>query len=112
MSTFYEGLPTVLIEALYVGTTPVATDAPGGIREILEDGRYGYIVPMQDAQALSEGMLKVILGGMFSMTMLVTLDPEVADFNTVQERLEKTAENLGVQITIQREDVFQYMYKI
>jgi len=60
LSTFYEGLPTVLIEALYVGTTPVATDAPGGIREILEDGRYGYIVPMQDAQALSEGMLKAL----------------------------------------------------
>lgn len=55
---------------------------------------------------------QTILGGMFSMTMLVTLDPEVADFNTVQERLEKTAESLGVQITIQREDVFQYMYKI
>ena len=60
LSTFYEGLPTVLIEALYVGTTPVATDAPGGIREILEDGRYGYIVPMQDAQVLSEGMLKAL----------------------------------------------------
>ena len=60
LSTFYEGLPTVLIEALYVGTTPVATDAPGGIREILEDGRYGYIVPMQDAPALSEGMLKAL----------------------------------------------------
>ena len=60
LSTFYEGLPTVLIEALYVGTTPVATDAPGGIREILEDGRYGYIVPVRDAPALSEGMLKAL----------------------------------------------------
>ena len=39
---------------------PVATDAPGGIHEILEDGRYGYIVPMQDAPALSEGMLKAL----------------------------------------------------
>ena len=60
LSTFYEGLPTVLIEALYVGTTPVATDAPGGIREILEDGRYGYIVPVRDAPALSEGMLEAL----------------------------------------------------
>lgn len=60
LPTFYEGLPTVLIEALSAGTTPVATDAPGGIREILEDGRYGYIVPMQDAQALSEGMLEAL----------------------------------------------------
>jgi ACT domain-containing protein len=49
---------------------------------------------------------------MFSMTMLTTLDVETASFNTVQEKLEAVANNLGVQITIQREDVFQYMYKL
>ena len=46
------------------------------------------------------------------MTMLVTLDTEVADFNTVQERLAAVGEDLGVQVIIQREDVFQFMYKI
>ena len=46
------------------------------------------------------------------MTMLVTLDPEAADFNTVQERLAAVGEDLGVQAIIQREDVFQYMYKV
>ena len=49
---------------------------------------------------------------MFSMTMLTTLDTEKADFNAVQEKLEGVAAELGVQITIQREDVFQFMYKI
>ena len=43
---------------------------------------------------------------MFSMTMLTTLDTEKADFNAVQEKLEGVAAELGVQITIQREDVF------
>ena len=33
-------------------------------------------------------------------------------FNTVQERLAKISDDLGMQIIIQREDVFQYMYKI
>ena len=33
-------------------------------------------------------------------------------FNAVQEKLEGVATELGVQITIQREDVFQFMYKI
>ena len=47
-----------------------------------------------------------------SMTMLTTLDPEAADFNTVQEKLEAVGKDLGVQVIIQREDVFQYMYKI
>lgn len=55
---------------------------------------------------------QTILEGIFSMTMLVTLEPSVADFNTVQEKLEQEAKELGVQITLQREDVFQYMYKI
>ena len=35
-----------------------------------------------------------------------------ADFNAVQKKLEGVASELGVQITIQREDVFQFMYKI
>ena len=48
-----------------------------------------------------------------SQTILdVTLDTKVADFNTVQEKLEAVGEDLGVQIIIQREDVFQFMYKI
>lgn len=48
----------------------------------------------------------------FSMTMMVTLNPEVADFNAVQTRLEQVQEKIGLQVIIQREDVFQFMYKI
>ena len=55
---------------------------------------------------------QTLLGDIFSMTMMVTLDTEVADFNTAQERLLATGERIGVQITIQREDVFQAMYTI
>ena len=51
-------------------------------------------------------------GRMFSMTMMVTLDPAVADFNTVQERLAADGERLSMQVLIQREDVFQAMYEI
>ena len=58
LSTFYEGLPTVLIEALFVGTTPVASDAPGGIRELLDDGRYGYLAPVHDPRALAAAILE------------------------------------------------------
>lgn len=51
-------------------------------------------------------------GRMFSMTMMVSLDVATADFNTVQERLADTGESLGMQVLIQREDVFQAMYQI
>lgn len=55
---------------------------------------------------------QTILDEIFSMTMLVRLNTEVADFNTVQEALAVVGEELGVQVIIQREDVFQFMYKI
>lgn len=51
-------------------------------------------------------------GGIFSMTMLVTLAPEVCTFNEVQDKLAKVGEDLGLQVIIQREDVFQMMYKL
>jgi glycosyltransferase involved in cell wall biosynthesis len=49
----WEGLPGVLIESLALGTPVVATDCPGGSREILEEGRWGELVPMDDPQALA-----------------------------------------------------------
>ena len=69
---------------------------------------------LADCGANIDDISQTILGEgrMFSMTMMVTLDPAVADFNTVQEKLEAVGKDLGVQVIIQREDVFQYMYKI
>lgn len=55
---------------------------------------------------------QTILDDIFSMTMLVKLDTAIADFNEVQEALAKTGEDLGVQVIIQREEVFQAMYTI
>lgn len=67
---------------------------------------------LSDAGANIDDISQTILEDIFSMTMLVTLDPAIAEFNTVQERLTQAGEELGVQIIIQREDVFQFMYKV
>lgn len=67
---------------------------------------------LADCGANIDDISQTILDDIFSMTMLTTLNPEAADFNAVQERLEAVGEDLGVQIIIQREDVFQFMYKI
>ena len=67
---------------------------------------------LADCGANIDDIQQNVLNDIFSMTMLVTLDTEVADFNTVQERLEAVGEDLGVQVITQREDVFQFMYKV
>jgi glycosyltransferase involved in cell wall biosynthesis len=56
LSSHVEGLPNVLVEAMMCGCTPVSTDCPTGPREVLQDGKYGYLVPMHDQSALARGI--------------------------------------------------------
>jgi glycosyltransferase involved in cell wall biosynthesis len=56
LSSAWEGFPNVLVEALACGATVVSTNCHSGPSEILQDGKYGRMVPVGDAQALAKAI--------------------------------------------------------
>lgn len=55
---------------------------------------------------------QTILQGIFTMTMLVDLKDTDVSFKALQAELQDLSQKLGVQITLQREEVFRFMYRL
>jgi glycosyltransferase involved in cell wall biosynthesis len=54
LTSLFEGFPNVLVESIALGTPIVAFDCPAGPREIVIDGRNGFLVRHRDEQHLLE----------------------------------------------------------
>jgi glycosyltransferase involved in cell wall biosynthesis len=59
LSSRYEGLPMVVLEAGACGVPVVATDVPG-TREVVVDGETGWLAPAGDARELAKAMMKLM----------------------------------------------------
>lgn len=58
LSSRFEGMPGVLLQAMACGTPIVSTDCRTGPREVLEDGAWGILVPVGDPIRLAEGLME------------------------------------------------------
>ena len=70
LSSDYEGLPLVIIEALACGTPVVSTDCHSGPAEILVNGRYGRLVPVGDVNALSKAIKMEIQDQKYDISLI------------------------------------------
>jgi glycosyltransferase involved in cell wall biosynthesis len=60
LSSLTEGMPNVIGEAMALGLPVVATDCSPGVREYLDDGRAGLLVPPGDPRALARGIEQLL----------------------------------------------------
>lgn len=57
LSSNWEGMSNVLLEAMVCGCPILATDCPTGVRELLEGGRIGAIVPVGNVDAMVQAIV-------------------------------------------------------
>ncbi len=86
------------------------------ILSVLGEDRVGIVASISRVLAENganiEDIRQTIIGGIFSMTMLVTVNEDHTPFDQLQTNLTAAGTEMNVQVTLQREDVFRYMHRI
>jgi len=59
-----------------------------------------------------EDISQTIMQDFFTIIMLVTLDEDITPIAGLQDKLNEVADELGVKITVQHEDIFRYMHRL
>ncbi|GAB3317521.1 glycosyltransferase [Larkinella ripae] len=91
----WEGFGVILVEALAAGTTIVATDCKSGPAEILDNGQFGYIVPVYDVDALADKIEYAIDNPIAKETLIK--GARLYDENIVMEHYENVFNQLSLK---------------
>ena len=90
LSSNTEGLPTVLVEALALGCKINSTDCPHGPKEILNKGKFGILVAMNDKDVLANAIIGTLTeSSTYRFTKRRSLQLRATDFS-----IEKCGPNL------------------
>lgn len=60
LSSRYEGLPNAMLEAMALGAPVIATDCPGGVREVVRHSPVHRLVPVEDPSSLAAGIITML----------------------------------------------------
>ena len=89
LTSLYEGLPNVVIEAMATGAVAVATDV-GGCRELITPGESGLLVGPGDVEAVTGAILQVLRSGELTRRLATAARRRVESEFAVEAMVEKT----------------------
>lgn len=94
LSSIYESFGNVIVEAMNTGLPVVSTDCPVGPRELLADGKYGSLTPMNDPKAMADTIEKVLVNSnekkvkaAFDRSMDFSVDNSVKGYVNLFEKI-------------------------
>jgi glycosyltransferase involved in cell wall biosynthesis len=90
LSSAWEGLPTVLIEAMALGTPVISTNCESGPEEILAGGEYGVLVPVGDSDTIAAALLNTLSGN------TISVEPKWLDQFTLDHATQRYLEIFGI----------------
>lgn len=60
LSSDFEGMPNALMEAMAVGLPCISTDCPTGPADLIEDGKNGFLIDVNDSSSLADRIISII----------------------------------------------------